>query len=87
MRDISSIMAVFVSISSFSEWVVKWGGLSVSGGETNRTVLGSAGEVILTSERLSLGGLSLSIIHSKDGSFMVKSVKIDQIGGCYQSNC
>ena len=87
MRDISSIMAVFVSISSFSEWVVEWGGLSVSGGETNCTVLGSDGEVILTLERLSLGGLSLSIIHSKDGSFMVKLVKIDQIGGCYQSNC
>ena len=76
MRDISFIMAVFVSIS-FSEWVVERSGLSFAGGE-NRTGLGSDGEVILTSERLSSGGLSLSIIHSKDGSFMVESVKIDQ---------
>ena len=83
MRDRSYIMSVFnIIISSFLGWVVEVG-LAIAGVETNRTVLGSVGEVIVTSGKLSSGGLSLSIIHSKDGSVMVKSVKIDQIGGCY----
>ena len=50
-----------------------WVGLTVSGDDANCTVLGSKGEVILTLERLSSGGLSLSIIHSNDGSVMVES--------------
>ena len=55
-----------------------WVDLSVSGDDANRTVSGLKGEVILTSERLSSGGLSLSIIHFKDGSVMVKSMKLGQ---------
>ena len=77
MRVRSSLKAVFISISC-SERVVDWVCLSVSGDDANRTVSGSKGEVILTLERLSSGGLSLSIIHSKDGSVMVKSMKIGQ---------
>ena len=38
MRDRLSIMSVFISISSFLEWVGR-GGLSVSEGKTNLTVL------------------------------------------------
>ena len=75
MRDRSSLKAVFISISCL-EWVVDWVGLSVSGDDANCTVLGSKGEVILTSERLSSGGLSLSIIHS----FQKSKAKIIHIG-------
>ena len=69
----------FRNLSSFLVKVVELiGGLSVVGIETNRTVLESDGEDILTSEGLSLSsrGLSLSNNQCKDGSFMVKSLKL-----------
>ena len=87
MRDRSSIMVVLISIASFSEQVVEWGGLSVAGGE-NRTGLGSDGEVTLTSERLSSGGLSLSNNQSmREGLFMVKSVVVIKVTVDGQAVC
>ena len=58
------------------------GGLSVAGVETNRAVLGSEGEDILTSEGLSLSSGGLSLLNNqstREGLFMVKSVVVIKV--------